>query len=208
MTFTRHPVDNPVISQPWGANKTGGAKANQHGSPVEQLVYWYGNYQPSGHDGIDYACNIGTPVYAPGPGVIEWSGWGQHMPQHIANKYGFVFGPGGWPSGILVCMAMDDGRHGSYVAHLNESYHEAGHRVSAGTLIGLSGNTGRSGGPHVHFSAIRFPVNYSDPLYSRVNPLPLFTTVTHVPIRIDKQTGNPATTKRELLIPGLPGLYK
>lgn len=206
MTFTRHPVDNPVISQPWGANKTGGATANKDGSPVEQLVYWYGNYQPSGHDGIDYACNIGTPVYAPGHGTIEWSGWGQHMPQHIANKYGFVFGPGGWPSGILVCI--DHGGIGSYVAHLNESYYEAGQRVSAGTLIGLSGNTGRSGGPHVHFSAIRFPVNYADPLYSRVDPLPLFTTVTRVPIRIDKQTGNPATSKRELLIPGLPGLYK
>lgn len=208
MTFTRHPVDNPVISQPWGANKTGGATANKDGSPVEQLVYWYGNYQPSGHDGIDYACNIGTPVYAPGPGVIEWSGWGQHMPQHIANKYGFVFGPGGWPSGILVCMDMDIGPYGSYVAHLNESYYEAGQRVDGSVLVGLSGNSGRSGGPHVHFSAIRFPVNYADPLYSRVDPLPLFTTVTHVPIRIDNQTGNPATTKRELLIPGLPGLYK
>ena len=203
MTFTRHPVDNPVITQPWGENRTGGVIPDQYGTPVQQLVFNYGNYQPHGHDGIDYGCPIGTPVYAPGPGVIEYSGWGQDMPEHIAVKYGFVYGPGGWPSGILVCI--DHGGIGSYVAHLSASYYEAGQRVNAGTLIGLSGTTGRSGGPHVHFSAIRFPVNYADGLYSRVNPLPLFSTITNVPIR-PGPTGDPATPNMQewYLMPDIP----
>ena len=205
MTFTRHPVDIPVITQPWGANRTGGITPDPNGTAIQQLVYNYGNYQSEGHDGIDYGCPIGTRVYAPGPGVIEWSGWGQDMPQHIALKYGFIYGPGGWPSGILVCIDMDIGPYGCYVAHLSESYYETGQRVTDQTLIGLSGNTGRSGGPHVHFSAIRFPLNYGDPLYSRVSPLPLFTTVTHVPIRIGDATGDPATPNQEwYLMPDIP----
>lgn len=197
MVFTRHPVDVPVITQPWGANKTGGVAPNINGTAIQQLVYHYGNYQPEGHDGIDYGCPIGTPVKAPGNAVVEYAGWGQNMPQHLATKYGFVYGPGGWASGILVCLAMDGGQIGAYVAHLSDWRVHAGQRVTAGTLLGLSGNTGRSGGPHVHFSAIRFPVNYSDRLYSRVNPLPLFTTVTHVPIR-PGATGS-TTTKEPTL---------
>ena len=206
MTFTRHPVDNPVITQPWGANKTGGVTPDPNGSAVQQLVYNYGNYQPYGHDGIDYGCPIGTPVYAPGDGVVEYAGWGQDMPQHIAIKYGFIYGPDGWPSGIVTCM--DHGGIGSYVAHKSESHWDLrlGTWLPAGTLLGLSGNTGRSGGPHVHFSAIKWPVNYNHGLYSRVNPLDYFTTVTHVPIR-PGATGDPATSERKLLIPGVPDLY-
>lgn len=205
--FTRHPVDNPVITQPWGANKTGGVTPDPDGTPVQRLVYSYGNYQPYGHDGIDYGCPIGTPVYAPGPGVIDYAGWGQNMPQHVALKYGFVYGPGGWPSGIITCM--DHGGIGSYVAHKSRSDWDArvGQRVNGGTLLGLSGTTGRSGGPHVHWSAIKFPVNYSDGLYSRVNPLDLFSTVTLTQIR-PGNTGGPASSTKELLIPGLPGIYK
>lgn len=198
--FVRHPVNNPVITQSWGVNKTGGVNPDQNGSPVQQLVFNYGNYQPEGHDGIDYGCPIGTPVYAPGDAVVDYAGWGQDMPAHIAIKYGFIFGPDGWPSGIVTCL--DHGGLGSYMAHKSESYMDArvGQRIAAGTLIGLSGNTGRSGGPHVHFSAIRFPVNYYDPLYSRVNPLSYFSVVTTVPIR-PGGTGDPATG-RKLLFPG------
>ncbi len=204
--FTRHPVDNPVITQPWAVNKTGGVTADPNGTPVQQLVYNYGNYQPHGHDGIDYGCPIGTPVYAPGDAIIEYAGWGENMPEHVALKYGFVYGPGGSASGIITCL--DHGAIGSYVAHKSESHWDSrvGQRIRGGTLLGLSGNTGRSGGPHVHFSAIRFPVNYSDGLYSRVNPLDYFSTVTSVPIR-PGATGDPATVDRQLLIPNLPHLY-
>lgn len=193
MVFTRHPVDIPNITQGWGELKTGGVIPNQYGTPIEQLVFNYGNYQPHGHDGWDYGCPIGTPVYAPGDCTIEFSGWGEDMPADIAAKYGFIHGPGGWPSGIVVCMAMDGAPIGAYVAHLSESYWDRGDKVKGGTLIALSGNSGRSGGPHVHFSAIRFPLNYSDPLYSRVNPGLYFTKAPTI-------TPTPAAPKGELTV--------
>lgn len=204
--FKRHPVDSPLITQPWGANRTGGVQADAHGTPVQQLVFNYGNYQPMGHDGIDYGCPVGTPVYAAGDGVVDYAGWGQDMPAHIAAKYGFIYGPDGWASGIVTCL--DHGELGSYVAHKSESYWDAraGQRVAAGTLLGLSGNTGRSGGPHVHFSAIRLPVNYSDPLYSRVNPLDHFSVVTTTPINLGVG-GAPASENNDL-IAGISGLSK
>lgn len=198
--FSRHPVDNRVISQPWGANKTGGVTANQHGTPVQQLVFYYGNYQSQGHDGIDYACPVGTPVHASGAGIIEYAGWGQSMPQHIAAKYGFAYGAAGWASGIIVCIDHG-GNLGSYSAHMSEWHVNAGQHVGANTVVGLSGNTGRSGGPHVHWSAIRFPVNYSDPLYSRVNPLDYFTVVTNTPI-IPGATGGTNQPSKELFTVG------
>ncbi|KQN99706.1 hypothetical protein ASF21_12930 [Arthrobacter sp. Leaf234] len=192
-------MDNPVITQPWGANKTGGVGADPNGTAVQQLVFNYGNYQPMGHDGIDYGCPIGTPVYAPGDAVVDYAGWGENMPEWVALKYGFIYGPGGWPSGIVTCL--DHGPIGSYMAHKQESYMDArvGQRITAGTLVGLSGNTGRSGGPHVHFSAIRFPVNYSDPLYSRVNPLDHFSVVTNTPIR-PGSTGAAATEEDDMAL--------
>lgn len=173
MVFTRHPVDIANITQGWGELKTGGVTPNPYGTPIEKLVFNYGNYQPHGHDGWDYGCPIGTPVKAPGDIIIEWSGWGTDMPAHLAARFGFVHGPGAWPSGILICFrSAINPNIGGYVAHLSRSDYDTrlGARLNAGVVMGLSGNSGRSGGPHVHFSTIRFPVNYADPLYSRVNP--------------------------------------
>lgn len=182
MIFDRHPVNNPSISQLFGVGAT---RNNPH--PV------YGDYQPYGHDGIDYACPTGTLVYSPGPGVIEYAGWGQDMPAHVAAKWGFVAGPNGWPSGIIT-LINHNGSIGSYLAHKSRSDYDnrVGQWIPAGTVIGLSGNTGRSGGPHVHWSAVRFPVNYLDGHYSRVNPLDYFTKVTNIPVA-PGATGDPAT---------------
>jgi hypothetical protein len=175
--FTRHPVDNPTISQLFGVNPTRDLPA------THPTIQAYGNYQPYGHDGIDYACAEGSPVYAPGPGVVEYAGWGQDMPANVAAKWAFIAGPGGWPSGIIT-LINHNGVIGSYLAHKNRSDfdHKVGQWIPAGTVVGASGNTGRSGGPHVHWSVVRFPVNYSDGLYSRVNPLDYFATVTNTPV--------------------------
>lgn len=154
-----YPVVDAPISQLFGSNPTAN---NPH--PV------YGNYQPAGHDGVDWACNVGTPVRAAGSGRVDYAGAGENMPFDVCQKWAFIHGPGGWPSGNIVCIDHLNGT-GTFTAHMNGWSVQTGQMVAAGQYVGPSGNTGRSGGPHVHESVTVFPVNYGDPLYSRRNPL-------------------------------------
>jgi murein DD-endopeptidase MepM/ murein hydrolase activator NlpD len=82
------------------------------------------------HEGIDFGCPSGTPVAAAAAGTVVSAGW--------SNGYGNL---------VLV-------DHGSIVtayAHNSRFTVGAGDRVAAGQTIALSGSTGRSTGPHVHF---------------------------------------------------------
>ena len=83
----------------------------------------------SPHYGIDIAVPIGTPVYAPASGVIS-----------LADDLYY--------SGLTVIL-----NHGlnvnSTFLHLSEIKVSIGDKVSRGQLIGFSGNTGRSTGPHL-----------------------------------------------------------
>ncbi|KKP89256.1 MAG: Peptidase M23 [Berkelbacteria bacterium GW2011_GWA2_35_9] len=86
-----------------------------------------------GHTGIDYRADVGTPVVASGGGqVIE-----------ITNGWS-----GGW--GISVVLSHGGGITTRY-AHLSKISVGIGQTVSAGSLVGYSGNTGFSTGPHLHF---------------------------------------------------------
>ncbi|MCX7739648.1 MAG: M23 family metallopeptidase [Meiothermus sp.] len=83
------------------------------------------------HEGLDYGVPEGTPVYAPAPGVV---GLAERLPVR-----------GG-------AVVLD---HGSGVCsgfwHLSRIVVTPGQRVRAGDLLGYSGNTGLSSGPHLHF---------------------------------------------------------
>lgn len=83
------------------------------------------------HKGVDWACPTGTVVYASSDGVVEYAGWG--------NGYGNT-----------VLLSHPDGRK-TRVAHLSKILVSQGQAVSQGQTLGLSGSTGRSTGPHVHF---------------------------------------------------------
>ncbi|WP_421731863.1 M23 family metallopeptidase [Brevundimonas sp.] len=85
------------------------------------------------HGGIDIAVPIGTPVVAPADGVVEFAG------------------PRG-RGGNTVLIRHADGRVTGY-AHLDSINVKAGDRVTQGTAFAVSGNTGNSTGPHLHFSA-------------------------------------------------------
>lgn len=200
MTFTMLPVDS-VITQPFGTNPTRDLPWDH---PTIQA---YGNYQPYGHDGIDFGCWSGTPVRVPGAGVVAFSGWGEDMPNDVAIKYGFTTDPAQkWASGLIVILDHMNGI-GSYYAHLSRTDfdHLVGQWVDAGPTLGLSGNTGRSGGDHLHWSAVTLPINYADGMYSRRNPLDYVTTVNTIPIA-PGNTGSPAV-EDNLLIPGITKLY-
>ena len=83
------------------------------------------------HKGVDWACPIGTTVYASCGGTV------------IQASYS-----GGY--GNCVVISHPDGRMTRY-AHNSKLLVSAGQHVEQGQPIALSGSTGRSTGPHVHF---------------------------------------------------------
>jgi murein DD-endopeptidase MepM/ murein hydrolase activator NlpD len=97
------------------------------------------------HKGIDWATPTGTAVMASCGGVVTKAGWG--------SGYGYV-----------VYIQHPDGKETRY-GHLSKVLVSSGQKVSQGQKIALSGNTGVSTGPHVHFeiriggSAVN-PLNY------------------------------------------------
>lgn len=86
------------------------------------------------HTGIDYAMPTGTQVLASADGVVMFAGW---------DNYGY---------GKCVIIQHNDGKATLY-AHLVETGVVLRQKVQQGEVIGLSGNTGNSTGPHLHFEA-------------------------------------------------------
>ncbi|MCP4595725.1 M23 family metallopeptidase [Neptuniibacter sp.] len=85
------------------------------------------------HYGIDFKADRGTPVYATADGVVEFGGYNKSS--------GF---------GKLIILQHNFGFK-TYFAHLDAVKVKVGEFVSKGQLIGLSGNTGLSTGPHLHY---------------------------------------------------------
>lgn len=83
------------------------------------------------HAGMDFASDIGTPVYVTGNGTITFADWRQ---------------------GYGKCMIVDHG-YGfeTLYAHLNEFKARVGQKVVRGEKIAEVGNTGKSTGPHLHY---------------------------------------------------------
>lgn len=86
------------------------------------------------HKGIDWAVPTGTAVYASCGGTVSKAGWG--------SGYGYV-----------VYIKHEDGTQTRY-AHLSKVLVKAGETVKQGERIALSGNTGVSTGPHLHFEIL------------------------------------------------------
>lgn len=101
---------------------------------------------PRWHFGQDFSCPYGTPVYTTGNGKVTVAGWnsdgfGYHV--IIDHGYGFV----------------------SIYGHLSKIEVPAGTSVKRGDLVGLSGSSGTSSGPHLHYQVDRYgahqnPLNF------------------------------------------------
>lgn len=99
----------------------------------------------SNHKAQDWATPVGTTVVASCGGVVEKAGWGK--------GYGYC-----------IYINHEDGSQTRY-AHLSKVLVKAGQTVKQGEKIALSGNTGVSTGPHLHFEILingvqRNPLNY------------------------------------------------
>ena len=84
------------------------------------------------HNGVDLANNQGTPIYAARSGKVT------------VDTYGSTYG-------YYVTINHGDG-YSSLYAHMTRSVVDKGDTVKKGQLIGYMGSTGRSTGPHLHFS--------------------------------------------------------
>jgi len=86
------------------------------------------------HEGVDFLLRVGTPVMATGSGVVEEATQIPSYGKHIEIRH-------------------PEAEYTTLYAHLSEipDTIAPGARVERGDLIGYSGNTGRSTGPHLHY---------------------------------------------------------
>jgi murein DD-endopeptidase MepM/ murein hydrolase activator NlpD len=91
------------------------------------------------HNGLDIAAPVGTPVKPVAPGTVIFSGW----------KTGNV---------NTVILDHNDGMVTVY-AHHSSNQVTVGDQVDSSSVIALTGSTGRSTGPHLHFEAWRNGTN-------------------------------------------------
>lgn len=184
-TFTSLSVDNPKLPWKWWVNwnwKPGPMNA-EHNGHVYALPYASGQSfkitkgfnEPASHlienaYCLDWEMPEGTPVHASRGGVV-----GDVLDEFWQNG-GTEFGK----KGNYVWIIHDDGTGGVYL-HLKQygSNVKIGQKVNEGDLIGWSGNTGYSDGPHLHFGVYRVidgwnshsvPVEFRDMKHQRFIP--------------------------------------
>jgi murein DD-endopeptidase MepM/ murein hydrolase activator NlpD len=88
------------------------------------------------HTGVDWACPLGTPIYAAGNGEIEKAGWESGYGKYIRIKHA-----NGYETAYGHMTAFARGI-------------DPGVKVHQGQVIGYVGSTGQSTGPHVHYEII------------------------------------------------------
>ena len=139
-----------VVSKGTAAIRISSRSANSSGVlawPLSnnKITSPYGTRSRGFHSGIDLQAKTGTSVYASAGGKVVLASW--------------YYGYGN-------CIVID---HGNGIktryAHLSAYKVKVGQTVSRGQLIALSGNTGNSTGPHLHYEVIvngstKNPVNY------------------------------------------------
>lgn len=112
---------------------------------------WYAKFGLKGHNGIDYALPKGTKLFSCIFGTVT----------EINND----------TRGYGLYIKIENAQCGVLYAHLSKTNVKVGDFVEPGRLLGYSGNTGNSTGPHLHFGVFPKPrdrqngyVGYIDPL--------------------------------------------
>jgi murein DD-endopeptidase MepM/ murein hydrolase activator NlpD len=131
------PFDHFYFTRPYAVNETGW--------PVEDYRYGGSFYEDVVHSGMDIKIPVGTPIIAAGPGKVTWAGYGLFAGRYDPDD----------PYGMAVMIRHSFGHQGALLytvyAHLDQVFVEKDQQVEAGDLIGMSGETGATSGPHLHF---------------------------------------------------------
>ena len=107
------------------------------------------------HNGVDYRASVGTTVYAVAEGRVTASTYDNASGNYIAIRH------------------KDNTT--SYYLHLSRRSVRTGASVRTGQVIGLSGNSGRTNGPHLHFGFKQANGKWVDPLQRRMIAAPKLT---------------------------------
>ncbi|MBV5326355.1 MAG: M23 family metallopeptidase [Chlorobium sp.] len=97
------------------------------------------------HAGVDFSAAIGTRVQATGSGVITFSGYDKGYGEKVVINHGYGFE--------------------TVYAHLSKSLVRQGQRVNRGEIIALTGNSGVSTGPHLHYEVRKHNVKVNPTAY-------------------------------------------
>ena len=169
-------VNNEFLTAPFYGTKTVSnlfdheypryeAEANPpyNGNP-QTILHNDGNYHQnqaicagySGHPGIDFPMFY-EQVLAAHDGQVFEAGW--HIPENRRWHFGLY---------VEVRVTRPNGeRYRTRYAHLSSLMVQVGEQVTRQSLIGISGNTGNSSGPHLHFDVEK---QHTTGLYRAVNP--------------------------------------
>lgn len=157
--------------------------------------------QPFPHVGRDYAADRGAEVRTIAPGtVIYVTREGEPVPDWLANRFMLV--PGSTAGGNSVFVQHDGWVE--YFGHLENTTVRAGQGLARGQSIGGAGDSGNAQGVHLHYEVIIEPCPAVFP-WGRYHPQ----------LQIDLEDslsthtlGTISTPENDLLIPGVPGIYK
>ncbi|HLR73959.1 MAG TPA: peptidoglycan DD-metalloendopeptidase family protein [Virgibacillus sp.] len=105
------------------------------------------------HAGIDYSAGVGTSLKAAASGVVTFAG--------NMNGYGRT---------IILTHYINGKQFTTLYAHLSSISVSVHQSVSQGQVIGATGNTGTSTGPHLHFEIHQGSINWGNRPQSAVNP--------------------------------------
>ena len=101
-----------------------------------------------GHPAYDHAMPTGTPLLAILGGVAAYAGWDDRFPVGAKDGRGLYVDV---DHGILA----DGARWVSRMLHMTAIAVVVGQLVQTGQIVGLSGDTGLSTGPHLHTGVFR-----------------------------------------------------
>jgi murein DD-endopeptidase MepM/ murein hydrolase activator NlpD len=136
------------------------------------------------HRGIDMKAKMKTPVYATADAMVEYAGF------HKRSGYG-----------RLIILQHNYGFR-TYYGHLNKVVIKSGTFVKKGTLIGYTGNSGMSNGPHLHYEVrymsrpvnpfwfIKWTAKNYNQIFEKEKKIPwqsLITATAHIKIRNQTQ---------------------
>lgn len=93
----------------------------------------FGRWTSEFHNGVDIACDYGTAVVASAEGTVTFAGWDGYWGRRVQISHGF---------GVV-----------TFYAHNSKITVNVGDKVDKGEVIAYSGNSGRSTGSHLHYTA-------------------------------------------------------